>query len=131
MASVRRATTPYNVNAVALAALPEALKDRDFVERYAAEVRAGRALLEQELLDLGLRYWKSRANFVLTCIGPTHAEFVRALRARRILVRDRSSDPGCQGCVRLTVGSREHTQVLISALREVVAELALQREARV
>jgi histidinol-phosphate aminotransferase len=131
MASVRRATTPYNVNAVALAALPEALKDRDFVERYAAEVKAGRTALERELHDLGLRYWKSRANFVLTRIGSAHAEFVQALRARRILVRDRNSDPGCQGCVRLTVGSLEHTRVLIGALREVVAELALRREARV
>jgi histidinol-phosphate aminotransferase len=131
MASVRRATSPYNVNAVALAALPEALKDRDFVERYAAEVKAGRALLEQELRDLGLRYWKSRANFVLARIGPTHAEFVRALRAHGILVRDRSSDPGCEGYVRLTVGSLEHTQMLIGALREVVAELGLRREVRV
>ena len=58
-------------------------------------------------------------------------EFVRALRAHGILVRDRSSDPGCEGYVRLTVGSLEHTQMLIGALREVVAELGLRREVRV
>jgi len=130
MASVRCAASPYNVNSVALAALPEALKDQDFVERYVAEVKAGRALLEWELHDLGFPYWKSRANFVLTRIGPAHAEFVQALRTRGILVRDRSSDPGCEGCVRLTVGSLEHTQMLIAALREVVVELVPQREIR-
>jgi len=43
-----------------------------------------------------------RANFVLVRIGPAHAEFIRALRMRGILVRDRSADPGCEGCVRLT-----------------------------
>jgi histidinol-phosphate aminotransferase len=105
--------------------LPEALRDQQYVERYVAEVQRGRDALEQELSILGLRYWPSRANFVLARIGPAHAEFIRALRERGILVRDRNSDPGCEGCVRLTVGSREHTQILISALRDVVEELKL------
>lgn len=125
MAMVRRVASPYNVNAVALAALPEALRDQQYVERYVAEVQRGRDALEQELSILGLRYWPSRANFVLARIGPAHAEFIRALRERGILVRDRNSDPGCEGCVRLTVGSRQHTQILISALRDVVEELKL------
>jgi len=125
MAMVRRVASPYNVNAVALAALPEALRDQQYVERYVAEVQRGRDALEQELSILGLRYWPSRANFVLARIGPAHAEFIRGLRERGILVRDRNSDPGCEGCVRLTVGSRQHTQILISALRDVVEELKL------
>jgi histidinol-phosphate aminotransferase len=49
MAMVRRVASPYNVNAVALAALPEALRDQEYVEHYVAEVRSGRELLEQEL----------------------------------------------------------------------------------
>jgi histidinol-phosphate aminotransferase len=125
MGMVRRIASPYNVNAVALAALPEALQDQQYVKRYVTEVQQGRQLLEQELGILGLHYWPSRANFVLARLGPAHAEFIRALRGRGILVRDRNSDPGCEGCVRLTVGSREHTQILISALRDVVEELRL------
>jgi histidinol-phosphate aminotransferase len=130
IAMVRRGASPYNVNAVALAALPEALRDQEYVEHYVAEVRRGRAMLEQELKALGLHYWPSRANFVLVRVGPTHAEFIRALRARGILVRDRNTDPGCEGCVRLTVGSDAHTQTLIAALREVVDELRLHREVK-
>jgi histidinol-phosphate aminotransferase len=53
---------------------------------------------------------------------------MQALRARGILVRDRNSDPGCEGCVRLTVGSLEHTRTLIVALRDVVARLNDPRE---
>ena len=71
----------------------------------------------------GLHYWPSRANFVLVRVGSSSAEFIQALRAGGILVRDRSSDPGCEGCVRLTVGSREHTRTLIGALRDVVERL--------
>jgi histidinol-phosphate aminotransferase len=130
MAMVRHVASPYNVNAVALAVLPEALKDQEYVEHYAAEVQQGRGMLEQELRSLGLHYWPSRANFVLVRVGAAHAEFIQLLRARGILVRSRHSDPGCEGCVRLTVGSSEHTRILIGALRDVVEKLGLRREVR-
>ncbi len=63
---------------------------------------------------------------MLVQIGAAHAEFVHAFRDRGILVRDRSSDPGCDGCVRLTVGSNEHTEILISTLREIVEKMGLR-----
>jgi histidinol-phosphate aminotransferase len=120
---VRRVASPYNVNAVALAVLPEALRDQAYVEDYVAQVQRGRSMLEQELRTLGLHYWPSRANFVLVRVGPAYEEFIQGLRARGILVRDRNSDPSCAGCVRLTVGSIVHTRILIGALRDVVATL--------
>jgi len=130
MAMVRRAASPYNVNVVALAALPEALRDQEYVEHYVAEVQHGRTLLEQELGNLGLHCWPSRTNFVLVHIGPAYAEFIEGLRTRGIMVRDRNSDPGCEGCVRLTVGASEHTRTLIDALRDVVEKLREHREVR-
>src|SRR5580700_7290089 len=110
MVMVRRVASPYSVNAAALAVLPEALRDQEYVKSYVAQVLCNRDRLQQELGSLGLRYWPSRANFVLVRIGSAHAEFVRALRDRGILVRDRNSDPLCEGCVRLTVGTDEHTE---------------------
>jgi histidinol-phosphate aminotransferase len=123
---VRRVASPYNVNAAALAVLPEALQDQEYVNRYAKQVQCNRDKLQNELSALGLRYWPSHANFVLVHIGPPHADFVRAFRDRGILVRDRNSDPGCEGCVRLTVGTDEPTATLIAALRDVVEKLGLQ-----
>jgi histidinol-phosphate aminotransferase len=130
IAMVRRVASPYNVNAVALAVLPEALRDQEYVQNYVAEVQRSRKVLEQELKALRLHYWPSRANFVLVRIGAAHTEFIQALRARGILVRDRHTDPGCEGCVRLTVGSEEHTRTLIAALRVVVEELKQHREVK-
>jgi histidinol-phosphate aminotransferase len=127
---VRRVASPYNVNAVALAVLPEALQDTAYVEQYVAEVRRNRNLLEKELRALGLHYWSSRGNFVLVRVGSLHVEFVRFLRERGILVRDRNSDPGCEGAVRLTVGSDEHTRTLVAALHAVIEDLSLGREVR-
>jgi histidinol-phosphate aminotransferase len=130
MRMVRRAASPYNVNVAGLAVLPEAIGDREYVERYVTEVWRNRSLVQEELGRLGLRYWPSRANFVLAYIGEKHAELVEALRARGILVRDRSRDPGCAGCVRFTIGSSEHTRLFSNALREAVEELGLHREVR-
>lgn len=130
MAMLRRVASPYNVNAVALAVLPDALRDQQYVAHYVGDVQRGRGALERELRDLGLDYWPSRANFVLVHVGPAYAEFIQALRTRGILVRDRNSDPGCAGCVRLTVGSSEHTRTLIRALREVVEKLRKRREVK-
>ncbi len=45
------------------------------------------------------------------------------MRARGILVRDRSSDYGCDGCVRITAGWNEHTERLVGALHEILKEL--------
>jgi len=124
MAMVRRVGSPYNVNAVALACLPEALADQDYVRQYVAEVRQGREQLEQELRSLKLRFWPSQANFMLLRIGERHDDFVRAMRERGILVRDRSRDPGCEGCVRISVGSNPQTERLLVALREAVRAIA-------
>jgi|CZKS01.1.fsa_nt_gi histidinol-phosphate aminotransferase len=126
IAVVRRVASPYNVNATALSVLPEALHDQEYVASYVRQVLSNRDRLQQELGKLGLHYWPSHANFVLVSIGSAHAEFVQALRTRGILVRDRNTDPGCEGCVRLTVGSDEHTETLIAALREVVVQLGLR-----
>lgn len=130
VAMVRRLASPYNVNAVALAALPEALRDQEYVANYVTDVQHGRRLLEEELRALGLHYWPSRANFVLVRVGAAHAEFIQALRVRGILVRDRNSDPGCEDCVRLTVGSDPHARTLIGALREVVEKFGERLEVR-
>jgi histidinol-phosphate aminotransferase len=127
---VRRVASPYNVNAVSLAVLPEALRDQAYVEQYVAEVRSGRTELERGLKTLGLQHWPSHANFVLVHVGSAHAEFIQAFRERGILIRDRNTDPGCEGCVRLTVGSSKHTQILIEALRDVVEKLGLRGEVR-
>jgi histidinol-phosphate aminotransferase len=130
METLRRLASPYNVNAAALAVLPEALRDQEYLERYVTEVRSGRELLQQELGTLGLHYWPSRGNFVLIRVGSLHGEFVQALRSAGILVRDRNSDPGCEGCVRLTVGSLEHTRMLIVALRDLAGKLSRRREVK-
>jgi histidinol-phosphate aminotransferase len=123
---------------VALKCLPAALGDSDYVKHYVSQVRAGRERLEQEYRALGIPYWPSLANFVLARFGTLEgappkpgvglagpSAFVQAMRMRGILVRDRSRDYGCEGCVRITLGTTEHTDRLLKVLRETLEEIGM------
>jgi histidinol-phosphate aminotransferase len=128
MQVLRRASSPYNLNSVALACLPESLADQDFVTSYVGQALEGRRQLENGLEMWGVRFWPSRANFVLLYLGDLSQSFIREMRARGVLVRDRSSDDGCRNCVRITVGIREHNHRLLTSLRDVFSEIGLRQK---
>jgi histidinol-phosphate aminotransferase len=128
MRAVRRVSSPYNVNAAALACLPEALGDQAYIEQYVSAIRDSRTRFEQALENLGLQFWPSQANFVLVRVGAA-TSFVEHMRRRGILVRDRSTDHGCEGCVRITLGPREHADRLLTALQETCDELGIAQGA--
>lgn len=125
---VRRASSPYNLNSVALACLAAALADQGYVRKYVQQALEGRRQLESELENWGVVFWPSRANFVLLYLGDRCKHFIAEMRARGILVRDRSSDYGSKDCVRITVGIREHNERLLNSLREVFSELGLREK---
>jgi histidinol-phosphate aminotransferase len=120
---VKRVLSPYSVNSLALACLPPALEDTAYLDWYVGEVLAARTEFEAALDKAGIRRWASRANFVLVEIGSKHNEFTRLMSAAGVLVRDRSSDPGCDGRVRITIGTREQMRQAAVALKETLATL--------
>ncbi len=123
---LRRFSLPFNVNSVALACLEEALADQSFVSEHVAQVRQGRQRLMELLKELGLRFWPSQTNFVLVRVGAGAKAFVESMQRRGILVRDSSGHPGCDGCVRITVGTAAQMDGALSAIRESIAETSHQ-----
>jgi histidinol-phosphate aminotransferase len=125
MRSVLQVCSPYNVNAIALACLPVALADQGYIQQYVREVKEARRLLERALGEASIAYWPSQANFILVRIGSPEAaaSFVEQMRDRGILVRDRSNDPGCAGCVRITLGPHEPTVRLLAALKATLPQI--------
>jgi histidinol-phosphate aminotransferase len=113
---VRRVASPYSVNGVVLACLRAALEDRGYIASYVAQVLEGRAQLEAFYRARNIPYWPSQANFVLAYFGEYRQRLVAEMRSRGILVRDRNSDPGCAGCVRITLGNRTQTERLLREL---------------
>jgi histidinol-phosphate aminotransferase len=117
-----RAVMPlFNLNVVAVQALRAALTDTTFMPWYVAQVAESKRRLYAALEDTGLRYWKSAANFVLVDGGARARAIVDGMIARGVLVRDRTRDPFCPNCFRITTGVVEHTDRAIAALEAVCA----------
>ena len=123
MQHLRKACSPYNVNGVALAAVAASIGDTEFIDWYVDQIATGRARVAKALDNMRVPHWPSHANFVLMHIGPRHKQFVEAMRARGVLLRDRSSDPGLDGCVRITIGVEDQVDTGIAALRDSLAAM--------
>ena len=124
IARLRRSLPPYSINVAAAVALEAALGDQAHLDAYRGQVRASKARVYAVCDRLGLGYWPSEANFVLVRVGDRATAVVEALRRRRIFVRDRSSEPGCAGCIRITAGILAHTEQALAALEDILCAVA-------
>jgi histidinol-phosphate aminotransferase len=125
---LRKVSSPYNVNGVALDCLSVAIADEAYLAWYVEQVRVGRERMMGGLAELGVPYFPSEANFVLMKIGPQHKELVVAMRKHGVLLRDRSTDPGCEGYVRITIGVEDHVTRGLEALRVSLDEIGWTRQ---
>ena len=113
---------PYNINVVAqkmaLMKLDEAAKDK-----AVAEIVGQRFRLEKELRKCpevkGI--YSSDANFLLVRFDNTDEVYGRLL-AGGVIVRNRSKVPGCEGCLRITVGTPAENDRLLRLLASPVTE---------
>jgi histidinol-phosphate aminotransferase len=117
VAYLRKSQSPYSVNTVAAIAVRAAVEDRDYLANYVKQALEARELLYQGFEQRGIRYWRSQGNFVLFEAGPRSIEIRDALRARGVLVRDRSYE--LAGTVRVTAGTPQQVERFFAALDEV------------
>ena len=119
-ATMRKAQSPYPVNAAALVAAEAAIRDRKFIARTVSEVRRSYEVLQRGLTALGVKYFPGAGNFVLVNLGPRAKKIVAALSRKGILVRDRSNDFAGVGYVRITLGTPSQTRRLLKELKELL-----------
>jgi histidinol-phosphate aminotransferase len=117
---IREAVPVYSVNIAAVAAIRAALRDLDHLERYLRQVDESKSLLYAACDRLALKYWRSSANFVLVCAGDRTRALVDGAFARGVYIRDRSTEPGCAGCIRVGTGIVEHTRRCIAVFEELL-----------
>ena len=117
---IRYVVPVYSVNIAAVVALQAALGDMDYLRDYVRQVNESKALLYAACDRLSLKYWPSDANFVLVRVGDRVADVVEFAKAHGVFLRDRSSEPGCEGCLRFATGIVEHTKRGVAVLEEAL-----------
>jgi histidinol-phosphate aminotransferase len=120
IAVLRQIVPPYTLNVHAVVGLRAALQDREYLGWYVDQVVESKRLIYDFCARRALHYWPSAANFVLIRAGRRATAIVEQMADRRVFIRDRSGEPGCEGCIRITAGIVDHTIVGLTALEEVL-----------
>jgi histidinol-phosphate aminotransferase len=110
---------PYNISQIAQDAVSEALENGPVTERAVAEIKSERSRLADELSKLPVvtKVYPSDSNFLLVKVADAN-EVYRFLIEQQIVVRNRSNVTGCDGCLRITVGTAAENNELIDALND-------------
>ncbi|MFN7954545.1 MAG: histidinol-phosphate transaminase [bacterium] len=121
-AELRKAKLPFNLNSVSAALAEVAIDHWPELEKVAREVVAERARTAQALAAMpDVRVFPSEANFLLIRVpGEANSVWSRLL-ARGISVRNFSTKPGLEGCLRVTIGKPSENDAFLAGLREVLA----------
>ncbi|MCX2575332.1 histidinol-phosphate transaminase [Pedobacter sandarakinus] len=111
---------PYNINQATQDLAFEALKNIGQVNQWIKESVAERDRLSVELNTLSLvkKVFPSDANFILAEVSDAEGIY-NTLVTEGIIVRDRSKVTLCEGCLRITVGTLEENDKLISILKKL------------
>jgi histidinol-phosphate aminotransferase len=122
VAGAERAVLPYHLDAATQIAGRLALRFNAEMEARVAALVSERKRLAAGLVDLPVDTWPSGANFLLfrprEVDGPT---VWKGLVERSVLVRDCSTWPRLDGCLRVTVGTPAEDDAFLAALTEVLS----------
>lgn len=115
---LKKVKMPYNVNVLTQEAALRHLSDMDSHGKELRAILEGRKWLEKELAACGVvkKIFPSDSNFLLVRVDDADRRY-RELIDRGLVVRNRSREPLCENCLRITVGTPEENRKLMEALR--------------
>lgn len=117
---IKYSTNPYSINRLTLAAGAAAIRDNKYYMDNCKLVIAAREYTTAELRKMGFSVLDSKANFIFAESDRISGkELYERLKARGILVRYFGSDR-ISNFVRITIGTREQMESLVSAVASVL-----------
>ncbi len=118
-AYINKLSRPFFLNTLAINAGIAALQDTAYISSTVDSVLSGRAYLFHEFGRLGLKCYPSQTNFILVRPSMGAEAFVEGLLEHDIMVRS-VANFGADGCVRITIGKKEHNEALVKALENIL-----------
>jgi histidinol-phosphate aminotransferase len=109
---------PYNINGSSQLLGIKAMEKISEVNQNIKNIVKERSLLEKELeqFDFIKIIYPSDSNFILIKVDDAN-KLYHYLLMNRIIVRNRSNEPLCENCVRVTIGTQTENEKLLNALK--------------
>jgi histidinol-phosphate aminotransferase len=120
IAVLNKIKPPYNIGSHAQMKAIEALGNENQKNVWVKDILQERDRLTAELKKLSCvrKVYPSQANFVLTEMIHARNIYEYLLRTG-IVVRDRSNVALCEGCLRITIGTRKENDLLLNELKHL------------
>ncbi|WP_411767496.1 histidinol-phosphate transaminase [Winogradskyella sp. A3E31] len=111
---------PYNVNQLTQDRAIERLNDLEQVKQEVSSILTERQALSEDLSSISFvnTIYKSDANFLLVKVDDANLRYAQLIE-RGVVVRNRTTQPLCENCLRFTIGTQSENKQLIKILNEL------------
>jgi len=109
---------PYNVNALTQKRAIEQLSNKNKIKNEVQELISQRELLRTALseIDFITTIYPSDANFLLLKVDDANMRYGQLIK-KGVVIRNRTTQPLCTNCIRITIGTKEENQKLVTILK--------------
>lgn len=120
VAVLNKIKPPYNLNVLSQQVAVEAFRDIESIKSKINLIKVEKELLFKQLLEVDYikEVFPSEANFLLIKVDDANERYKQLLQ-KGVVVRNRSTQPLCENCLRITVGTSEENSFLINALKSL------------
>jgi histidinol-phosphate aminotransferase len=117
---LNRIKYPYNISILTQQIALKILANTEEKDKWVNNILEQRERLQRELREISVvkQIFKGDTNFLMVRFEHPRTIF-EYLIGRKIIVRDRSKVPLCEGTLRITIGTNEENNALILALRDI------------
>lgn len=121
ISALNRIKPPYNINELTQKKAIEQLSIKNLAKNQIKDILKERENLISELnaISYVFKIYPSDANFVLVKVDDATKRYNQLIE-KGIVIRNRTTQKGCENCLRFTVGIKEENEKLISTLRSLI-----------
>ena len=120
--SIEKVRAPYNLNSLSTYIATEALRQKERMFDYVKTIKEEREKIYKALVDLGVKAYKSGANFVF--FKSDIDDLQKKLVDKDVLIRKFSGK--LDGYYRVSVGTKEQNEKFLEAFKEVMQDYDLE-----
>ena len=117
---LNRIKPPYNVNELTQQRALRGLQNYSEIKKQVIDIKNERERLSKALVQLKYvsKIYPSDANFLLIKVDDADQKYMELI-GKGIVVRNRTKQPLCENCLRITVGTALENQNLLKAFKEL------------
>ncbi len=114
---LKKVKMPYNVNVLTQSKALESLENEKLREREIFEIKEHREGLSKDVLKFSFvkKVYPSDSNFILVEVDDADRRYAQLI-SKELVIRNRTKEPLCKNCIRITVGTQEENKYLLKCM---------------